>query len=377
MLLLLSLGALLGIAALALNLAWLTSHQIQLRHACEAAALAGAAELLDPTPAVSDHETDQAAADRVAAATSRAREFFAPNSPAVLQTSGVDPDVLAGWVEDPSSPHAIFTRWTGVGSVNSLSVRGVRRRSYGQAVVLWFGGLFGMRNAEPAAAATATMDQRVYGFRPVKFVSVPMVPLLVFSAVQWPSCAAGAEDGLPDNYSIDPRTGEVIAEPDGISEITLRVPLAGGSLPSGQAGASWLTMGPGATDFNALARQVSQGLAASDLAAIGGQFAFGQGETLSIPAASAPAAGPAGALQDVLLGIRGQKRIWPIGSVMTQGGHPVCLVTGFVAGCVADCSLDGNCLTIVVQACTIQTCTALLRSGTPRNPWIGKLILNE
>jgi hypothetical protein len=51
-------------------------------------------------------------------------------------------------------------------------------------------------------------------------------------------------------------------------------------------------------------------------------------------------------------------------------------VTGFAAGSVVDCSRNGNMMSIVVQACTIQTCTGLLRNGMARNPWIGKLILN-
>ena len=66
-----------------------------------------------------------------------------------------------------------------------------------------------------------------------------------------------------------------------------------------------------------------------------------------------------------------------MGSLVTVGSQPVCQVTGFVGGCVVDCSRTADCLIIVVQACTIQTCTGLLRSGTARNPWIGKLILNE
>lgn len=377
LLLLLALAVVLGIGALALNLAWLGSHQIQLRQACAAAALAGAAELLDPAPGSTSSEPNPVVAARVAAATAQARAFFTPNSLAVLRTTGVDPDVVAGWVDDPTLPHSLFTRWTGVGPVDSLSVRGVRRRSYGQAVVLWFGGFFRMRNAEPAAAATATMDQRVCGFRPVKFVRVPMVPLLVFSAIDWPSCAPGAAEGLQDNYSINHRTRTVGEGPDGTAEITLRAALANGSLPSGETGARWLSLGSETADFAALAEQVSQGLSSADLAALDGQFALEPDGTFTVQAAFAPEVAPAGALRTALLGIRGQKRIWPVGSLMTQDGQPVCQVTGFVAGCVVDCSLNDDSLDFVVQTCTIQTCTALLHGGIPRNPWIGKLILNE
>ena len=64
-LLLVSLVLLLGFGALALNLAWLTSHQVQLRQACESSALAGAAQLLDPAPGAASSVPDPAAAARV------------------------------------------------------------------------------------------------------------------------------------------------------------------------------------------------------------------------------------------------------------------------------------------------------------------------
>ena len=220
-LLLVGLVVFLGLGAVALNLTWLTSHKVELRRACEAAALAGAAQLLDPSAGTASSATDAATAARVLTATGQAGTFFAANSPAILQTTGVDPDVVAGWCEDPTSPHALFLPWTGTGPVNSLFVRGVRRRSNGQAVVLWFGHLFGVGSAEPGAAAMATMDQRIYGFRPLDLVPVPMVPLLVPATSQWPSGGAGTAGSLPDNYSVAPRTGAVGAGADGVAEITL------------------------------------------------------------------------------------------------------------------------------------------------------------
>jgi hypothetical protein len=385
---LLVLGALvvlLGVGSLALNLTWLTSHQVQLRQACEAAALAGAVQLLDPAPGISPSTSDPAAATRVALATEQARTFFAPNSSAVLQLTGINPDLVAGWREDPTMPRnpttpqnpalpqdpalpqGYFTPWTGAGPVNSLLVRGVRRRSDGRAVTVWFGNFFGIGHAEPAAAAIASIDQRIYGFRPVDFVAVPMAPLLAPSTIQWPSGGPGTAGTLPDNYSVAPRTGAVTSGPDGVAEITLQTPGAG----------SWLALPTATTDFTLLATQVRDGLKSSDLSGMGGQLALGPDGTLLIPPAAAPVAAQTDALQAALLAIRGQKRIWPIGTLVTVGGQTLCQVTGFVAGCVVDCSGNANSLTIVVQACTIQTCTGLLRSGTTRNPWIGKLILNE
>jgi hypothetical protein len=242
---------------------------------------------------------------------------------------------------------------------------------------MWFGGLLGHKDAEPSAAATASMDQRICGFRPVGAVNVPMVPLLVAQTDEWPSSVPGTAAGLPDNYSVAPRTGAVSAGPDGVAEIVLHVSTAAGALPPAEANACWLSLSAAPGDFTSAAQQIARGLGADDLAAIGGELVLGPDGTLELPAASAPDAAEATALRAALLAIRGQKRIWPVGSVLTVGGEPSCQVTGFVAGCVVNCFVDGQSLDIVVQACTIPTCTGVLRSGIARNPWIGKLILNE
>ena len=364
MLLLGALVVLLGFSALALNLAWLTSHKVQLHRACQAAVLAGAVELLDPTVPPTPDVTAEA---RVAAAIAQARAFFAPNSSAILQTSGDSPDVVAGWCQDPTMPDAPVTQWTGTGPVNAISVRGVRRRSNGQAVVMWFGNIFGTSSAEPAAVAIASMDQRIYGFRPLDYVPVPMVPLMAPSTIQWPSGAVAAATGLSDDFSVDPRTGAVSSGPDQIAEVTLLAPAA----------ATWLALSDVATNFNTLVLQVSEGIVPMDLGNIGGQLALGTDGTLPVPAAAEPNLTQAEMLLAALSAIQGQKRIWPIGELETSGGQLFCRINGFVAGQVVDCSRSGTALTIVVQACTIQTCTGLLRSPMAINPWIGKLILNE
>ncbi len=374
--LIVALVALIGVGALAMNLTWLTSHQVQLRQACEAAALAGATQLFDPAPGAPASVADPAAEARVIAAKEQARIYFTPNSRATLQTTGASSDMIVGWCENPTSPHAAFTVWTGTGPVNSLTIRGMRRRAYNQAVTLWFGSFFGASYAEPVAVARATMDQRVYGFRPLEYVAVPMMPLVTPAAVSWPSGAPGSAGSLPDHYTIDERTRAVSAGPDGIAEITLQIPLAGGATPSG-ADSGWLWLLGGTTNFVWLGAQVEVGLETVDLPNVGGQIALGTDGAVSLPAAASPDATQADRLLSAMMSIRGQKRIWPLGQMDATAGQPAYRVTGFAAGSIVDCSRNANTLTIVVQGGTIQTCTGLLRSGMARNPWIGKLILNE
>jgi hypothetical protein len=376
-LLLMTLVVLIGVGALALNWTWLTSHKVQLQRACEAAVLAGAAQLLDPTAGVTPPTPNVAAEARVAAAKEQARAFFTPNSNTILQTTGLNPDIVAGWCENPTQPNAAVTPWTGTGSVNTLSVRGVRRRSNGQGVTMWFGNFFGVSSAEPAASATASMDQRIYGFRPLEYVPVPMVPLMVPSNVQWPSGAVGTTSGMSDNYTVAPRTGAVSTGPDQVAEVTFYAPLTGGTTPPGQTAATWLRFPDLANNYDVLALQVRDGIEDVDLQGIGGEIALGIDGTYSIPAAAAPNVAQADQLVSTLLAIRGQKRIWPVGSLVAGDNQSTCRITGFVAGCVVNCTRNDSSLTIVVQGCTLQTCTGLLRTGMARNPWIGKVVLNQ
>lgn len=397
-LLLLGLAVFLAFAALALNLTWLSCQQVRLRQACQSAALAGAAELMDPAPDVpltadavvetASGVVDPLTAARVASAQQQALSFAARNG-AILQSSAngapaSDPgeDLVAGWVDDPPTPGSDFKPWSGTEPVNSLLVRAVRRRSRGDAVTLWFGSLFGIADAEPAAAARASIDQRVYGFRPAGHVRVPLVPLLVFSGSRWPSSVPGAEAGGEDSYWVDPRTGEVQPGADGIGEITLRTGLAWVAPPGDQAAAQqnacWLCLTGDKANPGPLTQQVLQSLAAGDLVALGGQFALGDGGGLPLAAAPAAVAGQLAGLQQALLAIRGQKRIWPLGSLVAPADQGECRVEGFAAGCVVDCRQETeSSLAVVVQPCTLRTCTALVGSGAARNPWIGKLILSE
>jgi hypothetical protein len=157
----------------------------------------------------------------------------------------------------------------------------------------------------------------------------------------------------------------------------LWIPGATTALASGQQNANWLSLAGTATDFGVVAQQVTDGLAPSDLAACGGSLALAGSGNLSVFAAPAPTGDQAAALQAALFGIRGQKRVWPIGTCLSSGGQPTAQIQGFVAGCVVDCEQDGDSMKIVVQACTVETATAMTGSPAPANPWIGKLILNE
>jgi len=410
-----ALGTVLALVGLALNSASVSNHRVQLQAACEAAALAGAAELMDPghlyvntesNGSISgDPASDLPSIDRcVDRARQRAIRFAAQNGvagkPLLLAANGTnDPhgDLVVGWVEDPTSLDSEFMPWTGTGPVNSLRVQAARSHLRGNPLARWFGRILGASDTDVVASARATVDQRVYGFRPVGHVRAPLVPIMlsfVEASVRTPHGSTSTVPGSADRYTVDPLSGDVRPGPDGIAEIALRIGLveessAGSAAdlaadptanPAVQAGNAFLLSLDGrGPDYALLQEQIVQGLTAEHLEALGGELALDRDGRLRLFGIDLWNAAQLNKVGQMLLDVRGQKRIWPTGTRSAdRSDNSGCEIEGFMAGSVVDGYLETDtCLTIVVQPCLLQTCTALVGTGKDRNPWIGKLVLDR
>ena len=251
----------------------------------------------------------------------------------------------------------------------------------------------GLTGADRVIRARATFDQRVYGFRPVHDVAVPLLPLVQVIAAplksadrpgtdrseclaRWMAAARGAGDG----YAVDARIPTVRAGRDGTGELHLQL------RPTGRTSdapvdhlAVWMSL-DARRDPESCRRQILCGMGAEDLKEMGGRIELGD----LVPAAwihSAMDRGSEMPLLESLRQIRGKKRVWPVLTPIASegaergGGYEF---VGFVAGCVVDCcaGADGE-MSIVVQPMPLQTCTALVGPGVPINPWIGKLAMTQ
>jgi len=389
-----ALGTVLALIALALNSASLSTHRVQLQAACEAAALAGAAELMDPGHLYADGSSGYpSAAQRVARARERAARFAAHNGvagkPLLLaanETNDVHGDLLVGWVEDPTSLDSPLVPWTGTGPVNSLRVQATRSHLRGNPVAMWFGRILGASDTDIVATARATVDQRVYGFRPMGHVRVPLVPMAILcfdgADVQTSQTPKPVAPGSADRFTVDPLSGHVRRGRDGIAEIELRVCLVAESPTDSAAragNASLLSLNGRGLDFALLQEQIARGLTAEDLENLGGELALDHDGRRRLAGIELWNTGQLNKLGRALLDVRGQKRIWPTGRRGSDWGNSAaCEIEGFLAGSVVDAYLEtDSCLTIVVQPCLLQTCTALVGTGRDHNPWIGKLVLDR
>lgn len=401
-LLLLLLGTLLALTALVLDLARLSHQHLEMEVTAEAAALAGAVELMDPMPLGSRRHAigvgfsgsashGHLVSERVARAKEQALAFAARNvsvpGPLVLDANGknaADGDVVAGWVEEPTRLGCELTVRTGKGPVNSLLVRAERSHNRHLPMTLWFGQLVGLHHADLVATVRATVDQRVYGFRPVGHVRVPLVPILVSTELGrrvWPlAVPVSTVDSAGDRFAVDERTAHVRLASDGIPEVILRIgPCSAPSdspVPGDGIAARLLVLNGSQMNRGAVHNQIVHGLAPDDLALLGGQFTLSAGGVLRLPTGSLD--DDVDGLRRALMAIRGQSRIWPLGALIAgsnEGG--CCDVFDFAAGCVVDCRREADsCLLVVVQPSLRQTCTAMVGPGR-RNPWIGKLMLSR
>ncbi len=386
--LVLAMVVLTGSLALTVDTGFVWQAYGQLQFAADAAALAAAAELMDPTVLYAQDPSPEVQSvlreQRIAAARQQALTLAALNSadgsPVRLDANPanrIEGDVVLGWVESADSSGQLVP-WPAVEEVNSVLIHARRSRAGGDPVAFRFARALGLDGADVEPTARASLDQRVCGVRPAGHVRVPLMPLAILT----PNGTTGEDfwRSLPgeDRYTVQTRSGQVQRSPDGIPEYALVFdPQSTGTSASVRL-ARFSTADPASPGAASVAERILRGYTAADLAYFDGQLALDPQGLLLVPGASAAETADAPPLQ-TLLAVRGQPRIWLLGTELPSATEvPVLAVGDFLAACVVDVDedVDGR-LTIHLQPCLLQTATALVRAGQQRNPWIGKLVLNR
>lgn len=372
-----------GMLGLALEFALLEHVRGQLQAGANAAALAGAMELIDEDvlyPGRLAQLGSQAATDDVAAAQSVALDYARANiaggvrmfSPLPAQDP---PPLVAGWIAEPLDLSSPLVPWPQQGAANVLQVHAERSQRWGNPLPLWIGPLLGVAEGDVAATATACVDQRVHGFRPVQESVVPVMPLAALgwgTADAWTSqAAAPAAAGVNDRFVVNYATGQVEAGSDGIPELVLCTPKVSGGqevLP-GNLGCLRLRASESPQDFT---RQVQDGLTTADLTELGGQLAVPPGGSLMVPRGEEFEA----MLPDLAATVRGTRRAWPLYRARhSDSGGDWFELAGFAAGCVVDGYVEDGRTCLIVQPAVLVSRTALVHPAATWNPWLGRLAL--
>lgn len=412
-----------GFVALGLNVSRLAQVQAQLRSVCQAAALAGAAELIDEgfCGGVADQRDDVLMA-REAARRTAERNFV--DGRMVVLNPNVDNaplgDIVVGSIEPlkaAGQPMALPFDVKHAQGLNTVRVTARMKMNTYNKVTLFCGALLGVLSTDAAASAQATLDRRVAGFRPEPGVKVPCVPLAAEYESWMKQATAKCRPGVNDRYTVNYTTGEVTLGSDGVPEITLSTAARNNDAPSEDSAA---TENSDPTNDNAAntdsetkpaddaSADVSasnpppawcrplalpsdeikpdvwlsrcrEGLGKHDLAMFGGQL-------IVLPQGSTPAQVLAAPPQDLIFGLQaivGVSRAWALAEAGADDTS--CAIVGFAAGRIvavrrAD---DGSQAAqsasweIIVQPTTLVSSQAVTTAAMSPNPWIGKLELTQ
>lgn len=396
--LIISIGMILGIIALVWTAIWLSVTHQHFRTRCEAGALAGASRLMDDSCLYGSSDTYGDLEVRLGAARAEATYWMNQNGESVVQIDQNeqenDPDrgLAFGMVDAATAPDRTFTPWV-VNTfppepVNTIRTHIERSEERGDALVLWCAKSLGLMKIDMNVSAQATLDQRVFGFRPIEAnaVNVPMVPILVGQSSwntnwRWPTNGEDKAAWNPGQNKFD------FNHPDGDPAITDNIVEAKLTFNSDQLPPGPLTnnkLGLLGLDGNPpvlaqIATQIANGLTVADLGA-SGKVSL---DYPAYPMVSELSVGDLNQLKDWLnnLAASGEERIWPIGNSVGSSSTAA-EIQGFAAARVVNAKVEDDengkkVLIVRLQPCLIQTCTALTRSNAPLNPYIGRVVLTR
>ncbi|MBI1312045.1 hypothetical protein GC176_12195 [bacterium] len=221
---LIALVVVLGAAALVIDRLWLDNAQVELTTAAEAAALAGAGRLAtdDLLRTGVDHEV--VVSEARSAALRIAQENRIAGQAVVLDPSPAG-DIRFGRLVQDDAGRTVFLETNQ--QPTSVVVNAEHSHDRNNPVVRFFDGWLSQQGADVAARAEATVDNHIVGFRPLNELPIPVLPIAILRAssgsTQTPTWQRDIERRAgSDRFGIDPLTGAVTNQSDGIPEIVLR-----------------------------------------------------------------------------------------------------------------------------------------------------------
>lgn len=342
---------LISMVAIAVDLGYVVHTRRQLASAADAAALAGAARLLqrealrgqplDPAPVRSE-------AVRFARLNSAGGVRLALDENASNSLAG---EIVCGHIANPSD--FLSPLRNDNPAFNSVQVRVQRTKVRNGPLELFFSPILGTKSVELEARATATYEGGITGFRvDSNAVTAPLLPF----ALEVDSWNAIFGPSAPDEYSYNPVTRVVTAGSDGIREATLFP--AKGTAP-GNFGT--VDIGKANNSTADVSRQILHGVNKSDLDAIGGSIAIPPGGVLNLQGDTGISAG----FKDELAAIVGQPRVIPIyrAPVVGNGNNAVFPVVAWAGIIITHVKLTGMTKEIVIQPEYVVTATAIGGGG--------------
>lgn len=239
-------------------------------------------------------------------------------------------DVEVGYIADPRDPNSPFLTNSAM-PPNAVHVRVLKTAAQNGQLPLFFGRVLGLTHVSGQADATAAVLNNISGFQaPSDGTNLDLLPFALDQAT-WDGLMNGVGT---DNYSYNSTTGAVTSGHDGIKEVNL-YPQGTGS--PGNRGT--VDIGSSNNSTSDLARQITTGINASDMAHMGGKIEFNDAGKLYLNGDTGISAG----VKDELASIKGLPRIIPIfSSVSGNGNNATYTIVKFVGVRITYVKLTGS-----------------------------------
>lgn len=332
---------LMAAAAFAVDVSMMLKVQNELQRNADAAAMAGAWEL------VAQLKNGQHVTNAISSAKVKARQVGGRSS-----CGAVFPDVDLNSANNASG-EIVVGRYTAFGSrsaditpdtttnANAIAVTVFRSESRNGAVNFVFGRLLGANRANMSARAVAAFVTEIKGFKQPAQYNLPMLPFAI-KEDKWNALTQGTGS---DNYKWNEDTNSIQSGSDGVLELEMYAEKTGSS---GNFGTIDLGAGSGT---NELRRKIVEGLNSNDFAAMGGKLELGPTGTLTVSGDTGISAG----MKDALTEIIGVPKIVPIyRQVSGNGTNAKYTLVKFVGVRVLTVNFQGSNKKVLVQPTMIS-----------------------
>ena len=383
--------------ALILDRLWLDAADLELTAAAESAALAAGRELAnDDLLRLAPNHAERLQAARDAAAWV-ASENRVAGHPVELNAEPQGDVRLGRLILDEHEKQVRFDESDD--NPTTVVVTAQRSRKSNNPIGLFIAGLTGIPFGDVASRVEASIDNRIIGVRPFEGAPVPALPLAIWMTDPTGKYTDTWEHQIEarhgrDDFTYEPRSGQVFSGADGIPEIMLKTQgHTNNSQQSNQSNLLVLDIGTGLKN-ESLARQFASGWTSDDLADFDGELRVSTGNPELL------AANPdlTHADREALDNLIGEPRICLLYSEAEAKGQ----TRQWQATCVRLVAIrvlsirDGNngSCELIAQPCVFATRTALLEDHSPyhtgttdehatnapqshNNPYIYKLQLTQ
>ena len=321
---------LMGMTALTVDVGMIFKAKQEAQDAADAAALAGALELLDEDRL----KGAPFMAEEIAAAIQSAAHYAALNP--IMNVDPIVPstDIQIGYLHDLSVPNAPLS-FADPNQANTVLVR-VRRDSISNdPISLLFAAILGHATADISASGAASFKDGVVGYRVTPETGNAALLPLALHVDAWNGLLNGTWSS-GDEWAYHEPTETVASGSDDINELNLYPGAGALQLPPGNVG----TVDIGSPNNSAadISRQIVDGVNADDLAFFGGELKLGADGTLLLNGDT----GLSAAIKDDLESIIGLPRAIPLFSeVSGPGNNAVFTIVGFGGIRIMDVKLTG------------------------------------